>query len=103
MLDRYAWEIKEISDAALKLGEEDGLEAEARLLQNSERIMKAVEAHISSLMRRTRFFRVWRVCATSCSMRHATQPSGIACRVCRQRLDQLGRLPHGAERIYGRQ
>ena len=49
LLDRYAWEIKEISDAALKLGEEDGLEAEARLLQNSERIMKAVDSSYQQL------------------------------------------------------
>ena len=49
LLDRYAWEIKEISDAALKPGEEDGLEAEARLLQNSERIMKAVDSSYQQL------------------------------------------------------
>ena len=49
LLDRYAWEIKEISDAALKSGEEDGLEAEARLLQNSERIMKAVDSSYQQL------------------------------------------------------
>ena len=49
LLDRYAWEIKEISDAALKPGEEDGLETEARLLQNSERIMKAVDSSYQQL------------------------------------------------------
>lgn len=49
LLDRYAWEIKEISDAALQPGEEDGLEAEARLLQNSERIMKAVDSSYQQL------------------------------------------------------
>ena len=49
LLDRYAWEIKEISDAALKPGEENGLEAEARLLQNSERIMKAVDSSYQQL------------------------------------------------------
>ena len=42
LLDRYAWEIKEISEANLKLGEEEGLEEEARLLQNSERIICSV-------------------------------------------------------------
>lgn len=44
LLDRYAWEIKEITQANLKIGEEEGLEEEARLLQNSERIMKAADA-----------------------------------------------------------
>ena len=43
LLDRYAWEIKEITQANLKPGEEEGLEEEARLLQNSERIMQAVD------------------------------------------------------------
>lgn len=49
LLDRYAWEIKEISEANLKLGEEEGLEEEARLLQNSERIMQAVNTAYNHL------------------------------------------------------
>lgn len=43
LLDRYAWEIQEIENASLKIGEETGLEEEARLLQNSERIIKSVD------------------------------------------------------------
>lgn len=49
LLDRYAWEIKEISEANLKLSEEEGLEEEARLLQNSERIMQAVNTAYNHL------------------------------------------------------
>lgn len=49
LLDRYAWEIKEIEQAALKPGEEEELEEEARLLQNSERIMKAVDTAYTHL------------------------------------------------------
>lgn len=49
LLDRYAWEIKEISEANLKLGEEECLEEEARLLQNSERIMQAVNTAYNHL------------------------------------------------------
>lgn len=49
LLDRYAWEIKGTGRFTLKPGEEDGLEAEARLLQNSERIMKAVDSSYQQL------------------------------------------------------
>lgn len=49
LIDRYAWEIKEISAANLKPGEEEGLEEEARLLQNSERIMQAVNTAYNHL------------------------------------------------------
>lgn len=49
LIDRYAWEIKEISAANLKPGEEEGLEEEARLLQNSERIMQAVNTAYNQL------------------------------------------------------
>ena len=49
LIDRYAWEIKEITQANLKLGEEEGLEEEARLLQNSERIMQAVDTAYNQL------------------------------------------------------
>lgn len=49
LIDRYAWEIKEITQAELKLGEEEGLEEEARLLQNSERIMQAVNTAYTQL------------------------------------------------------
>lgn len=44
LLDRYAWEIKEITDAHLKVGEEETLEEEARILQNSEKIIGYVDA-----------------------------------------------------------
>ena len=42
LLDRYAWEVKEIEAAKLQIGEEEGLEAEAKVLQNSEKILTAV-------------------------------------------------------------
>lgn len=42
LLDRYNWEIQEIEDAALKAGEETALEEEARLLQNSEKLIKSI-------------------------------------------------------------
>lgn len=42
LLDRYSWEIKEIQDAKLQVGEETALEAEAKLLQHSERILSCV-------------------------------------------------------------
>ncbi len=49
LIDRYAWEINEITNANLVVGEEDALEDEARLLQNSERIIKAVNAAYNQL------------------------------------------------------
>lgn len=42
LLDRYGWEIKEITDAKLVAGEEEDLEAEAKLLRNSEKIITSV-------------------------------------------------------------
>ncbi|MBQ9763821.1 MAG: DNA repair protein RecN [Phascolarctobacterium sp.] len=42
LLDRYAWEVKEIEAAKLQIGEEVALEAEAKVLQNSEKILTAV-------------------------------------------------------------
>lgn len=42
LLDRYAWEIQEIENANLKLDEEETLEVEAKRLQNSEKVIKAV-------------------------------------------------------------
>jgi len=42
LLDRYAWEVKEIETAKLQIGEEEALEAEAKVLQNSEKILTAV-------------------------------------------------------------
>ena len=48
-MDRYAWEINEITKASLVVGEEEGLEAEARLLQNGERIIKSVNAAYEQL------------------------------------------------------
>ena len=49
LMDRYAWEINEITQASLVVGEEEGLEAEARLLQNGERIIKSVNAAYEQL------------------------------------------------------
>lgn len=49
LMDRYAWEINEITKASLVVGEEEGLEAEARLLQNGERIIKSVNAAYEQL------------------------------------------------------
>lgn len=46
LLDRYSWEIKEITDAKLAVGEEESLEDEAKLLRNSEKIITSVnKAH----------------------------------------------------------
>lgn len=49
LMDSYAWEINEITKASLVVGEEEGLEAEARLLQNGERIIKSVNAAYEQL------------------------------------------------------
>ena len=49
LMDRYAWEINEITKANLVVGEEEGLEAESRLLQNSERIIRSVNAAYDQL------------------------------------------------------
>ena len=49
LMDRYAWEINEITKANLVVGEEEGLEAEARLLQNGERIIRSVNAAYEQL------------------------------------------------------
>ena len=49
LMDRYAWEINEITKASLVVDEEEGLEAEARLLQNGERIIKSVNAAYEQL------------------------------------------------------
>lgn len=49
LMDRYAWEINEITEANLVVGEEDSLEEEARLLQNGERIIKAVSSAYGEL------------------------------------------------------
>ncbi|MBQ7883016.1 MAG: DNA repair protein RecN [Phascolarctobacterium sp.] len=42
LLDRYDWEVKEIEAAKLRIGEEVSLEEEGRVLQNSEKIISAV-------------------------------------------------------------
>ncbi len=47
--DRYAWEINEIQLANLVVGEEETLEAEAKILQNSERIIKSVNRAYNGL------------------------------------------------------
>lgn len=44
LLDRYAWEIQEIQDTKLVAGEEDALEAEAKVLQHSEKIITSVNS-----------------------------------------------------------
>lgn len=44
LLDRYAWEIQEIQAARLVAGEEDALEAEAKVLQHSEKIITSVNS-----------------------------------------------------------
>lgn len=49
LLDRYNWEINEIIAANLTVGEEETLEDEARLLQNGERIMRAVSSAYGKL------------------------------------------------------
>ena len=49
LMDRYAWEIDEITRAQLVVGEEEGLEAEARLLRNGERIIKSINAAYEDL------------------------------------------------------
>jgi DNA repair protein RecN (Recombination protein N) len=49
LLDRYGWELNEIRNANLVVGEEEQLEAEARVLQNGERIMKSVNSAFSRL------------------------------------------------------
>ena len=46
LLDRYGWEIKEITEAKLRSGEQEELQAENRKLQNGARILDDVtEAH----------------------------------------------------------
>lgn len=49
LLDRYSWEIKEITDAKLVVGEEESLEDEAKLLRNSEKIITSVNKAYSFL------------------------------------------------------
>ena len=49
LMDRYAWEIKEITNANLVVGEEEALEEEAKLLQNGERIIKSVSGAFEQL------------------------------------------------------
>ena len=43
LLDRLAWVIQEISEANIKIGEEEALKDEAKLLQNSGKIMNALQ------------------------------------------------------------
>lgn len=43
LLDRLAWEIQEISEASIKPGEEEALKVESKLLQNSGKIMNALQ------------------------------------------------------------
>ena len=43
LLDRLDWEIQEISEANIRIGEEEALKDEARLLQNSGKIMNALQ------------------------------------------------------------
>ena len=43
LMDRLSWEIREIGDAGIKVGEEEALRDEAKLLQNSGKIMNALQ------------------------------------------------------------
>ena len=43
LMDRLSWEIQEIGDAGIKVGEEEALKDEAKLLQNSGKIMNALQ------------------------------------------------------------
>ena len=43
LMDRLSWEIREIGDANIKIGEEETLRDEAKLLQNSGKIMNALQ------------------------------------------------------------
>jgi DNA repair protein RecN (Recombination protein N) len=43
LMDRLSWEIQEIGDANIKVGEEEALRDEAKLLQNSGKIMNALQ------------------------------------------------------------
>ena len=43
LLDRLAWEIREIRDANIRVGEEEALKEEARLLQHSGKIRNALQ------------------------------------------------------------
>ena len=43
LMDRLSWEIQEIGDANIKPGEEESLRDEAKLLQNSGKIMNALQ------------------------------------------------------------
>jgi len=43
LMDRLSWEIQEIGDANIKVGEEESLRDEAKLLQNSGKIMTALQ------------------------------------------------------------
>lgn len=43
LMDRLSWEIQEIGDANIKVGEEEALREEAKLLQNSGKIMNALQ------------------------------------------------------------
>lgn len=49
LIDRYNWEINEIMNANLVLGEEETLEEEAKLLRNGERIIRSVNAAYGQL------------------------------------------------------
>ena len=87
----------------MKPGEEDGLEAEARLLQNSERIMKAVDSSYQQLDEEDAILS--RLARVRDQLQYAARYDSVWRRwqSVLTVLDQLGRLPHGAERIYGRQ
>ena len=43
LMDRLSWEIQEIGDANIKVGEEESLRDEAKLLQNSGKILNALQ------------------------------------------------------------
>lgn len=49
LMDRLSWEIQEIDDAAIHIGEEAALKEEARFLQNSGKIMHALQKAYTGL------------------------------------------------------
>ncbi|MCQ2359201.1 MAG: DNA repair protein RecN [Phascolarctobacterium sp.] len=49
LLDRYAWVIQEIEDASLKVGEEETLAEEAKILANGEKIISSISRTYGAL------------------------------------------------------
>ena len=49
LMDRLSWEVQEIGDAGIRIGEEAALKEEAKLLQNSGKIMDALNRAYAGL------------------------------------------------------